>query len=140
MSQSSCVRDILAAIFHRSAYQLSPLTVPPPLARFYTQEALGAVSTEGASTWSPECAAALQAFLASPAGLALTRRLNAIVTVVASNGARNTNHTVHAAGMSAGWDEAVRTLYQLAQIQPPQPSLSDMPHDHSDTPGEAEGF
>ena len=69
-----------------------------------------------AADWRPANAEQLNAFLASPTGKILSERLRFIVATNAVNGARNTVNTIHAAGVSAGWDEAVRYLHSLSRV------------------------
>jgi hypothetical protein len=68
------------------------------------------------SLWTAENAASLRAFLASDDGVALSKRLQSMVVAAAVAGAKNTANTIHAAGMSAGWDEAVRYLHSLSRV------------------------
>ena len=70
----------------------------------------------GAADWLPAHAEALNAFLTIAPGKVLSERLRFIAATVAVNGARNTVNTIHAAGVSAGWDEAVRYLHSLSRV------------------------
>lgn len=66
--------------------------------------------------WTPENAAVLKVFLETQTGKSLSDRLRYIVAANAINGARNTANTVHASGVSAGWDESVRYLHSLSRV------------------------
>lgn len=66
--------------------------------------------------WGEENASALARFMGTPAGVALTRRLRVVAAEVAINGAMDRANTVHAAGVSAGWNEAVRYLISLSRV------------------------
>ena len=72
--------------------------------------------TQGTPHWTPENATALRQFLESAPGKDFSTRLATVVAAVAINGARNTANTVHAAGISAGWDEAVRYILNLSRV------------------------
>lgn len=66
--------------------------------------------------WTPECAGAFRSFLSTIPGRTLTDRLLTVVAANAINGSRNIVNTVHAAGVSAGWDEAIRYLHSLSRV------------------------
>jgi hypothetical protein len=55
-------------------------------------------------------------YLASDNGKLLSLRLRRIAAEVAINGARDQRNTVHAAGVTAGWDECVRYLHSLSRV------------------------
>ena len=86
-----------------------------------------------AAEWTPENAAAFRDFMATASGLVLSNRLRSICAANAINGSRNTSNTIHAAGVSAGWDEAVRYLHSLSRVS----RVQDTKHDKSPT-GESE--
>ena len=66
--------------------------------------------------WTVENAVAHRAYLSTPAGQAFMARMVSTAAAIAINGARNTTSTIHAAGNSTGWDEAVRTMIQLSRV------------------------
>lgn len=69
-----------------------------------------------AGEWSETDAMLWKTFLGSPTGKKLSQRLRYLVAEIAINGARNTTNTVHACGVSAGWDEAVRYLHSISRV------------------------
>jgi hypothetical protein len=77
------------------------------------------------SDWTEVHAQALAAFLKSEVGKAFYRRLQAVAATVAIAGCRNTVHTVHSAGVSAGWDEAVRYIYSISRVAGDQATKPD---------------
>jgi hypothetical protein len=91
---------------------------------------------EGPLDWGPKNAQALRAFLESNHGKVFSERLKAVVNSVAINGARNKTGTIHAAGVSAGWDECARYLFSLSRVSgvqdPGRGGLS--PHNDSQPP------
>ena len=68
------------------------------------------------SEWPVEMAQGLEVFLRSDSGRAFLARMQAVATTVAVAGCRNTVNTVHSAGVSAGWDEAVRYMVSLSRV------------------------
>lgn len=84
--------------------------------------------------WTPENAVAFRDFLATATGSTLSNRLRSICAANAINGSRNTVNTVHAAGVSAGWDEAVRYLHSLSRVS----RVPDTKEHDKAPPGETE--
>jgi len=68
------------------------------------------------SAWTQENGAALRAFLDTAAGKACTNRLRTVVISAAIAGAKKQTNATYAAGVSAGWDEAVRYLHSLSRV------------------------
>jgi hypothetical protein len=77
------------------------------------------------SQWDPESAQALAHFLESFHGRKFFARLQAVAAAVAINGSRNTSNTIHAAGVSAGWDEAARYIHSLSRVSGVQDTNSE---------------
>lgn len=96
-------------------------------------QALTVIVPEVPADWLPDNAAALRTFLDSHHGKILSNRLRTIVALNAVAGARNANATIHAAGRSAGWDEAVRYLHSLSLVS----SVKDTPNDKQTPQDEA---
>ncbi len=66
--------------------------------------------------WGGEAAAAVHHFLNTPAGQLFSKRLRAVAAQVAIDGAHDRVNTIHAAGVSAGWNECVRYLHSLSRV------------------------
>jgi len=87
-----------------------------------------------APDWKPGQATDLEKFLATDTGKVLSERLRFIAASIAVNGARDRANTVHAAGVSAGWDEAVRYLHSLSRVsgvQDTNPNAEQAPQDEA---------
>ena len=96
----------------------------------YTAETAEAVLVK--SEWLPQNAEAFDAFLQTPLGVALSKRLRSVTAAVAINGSRNVEHTTHAAGVSCGWDEAVRYLHSLSRVSRAPETTNDNPPGETD--------
>lgn len=79
------------------------------------------VVLESVPTWTPEHRDQLRAFLLSAAGLSLVKRLRATEADVAVAGARDKQHTAHAAGRTCGYGDCVRQILSLSSAADAQP-------------------
>lgn len=110
------MKNILADFLLKLAFALGARRVTVNVLRdAYTQAAADAVLT-ARPAWGDEEAAAVSRFLKSPAGELFSKRLRAVAAHVAIEGANDRAHTVHAAGVSAGWNECVRYLHSLSRV------------------------
>jgi hypothetical protein len=75
--------------------------------------------------WQAESAQSLETFLRSAHGQLFFARLHAVAGAVAVGGARNTANTIHAAGVSAGWDECVRYIHTLSRVSGVQDTTTE---------------
>ena len=82
--------------------------------------------------WSEDDALAFHAWVRSDLGRRFLERIQAVGVAVAVNGARNTVHTVHSAGVSAGWDEAVRYINSLSRVSGVQDTNDGRPLGETD--------
>ncbi|HEV2455546.1 MAG TPA: hypothetical protein VGY98_14875 [Verrucomicrobiae bacterium] len=69
-----------------------------------------------APVWGADEARAVAAFFHSPAGQLFSKRVRSVAAHVAIEGAKDRAHTVHSAGVSAGWNECVRYVHSLATV------------------------
>ena len=69
-----------------------------------------------ASVWQPDNSAGLNKFLTSDHGQIFFKRLRAIAAAVAIKGAQDRTSTIHAAGVSTGWDECLRYIHSLSRV------------------------
>ncbi len=77
------------------------------------------------SAWQVDSAQALDTFLRSAPGQLFYARLQAVAAAVAVGGARNTQHTIHSAGVSAGWDECVRYIHTISRVSGVQDTTTE---------------
>lgn len=110
------MKRFLADIFLTIAFKLGARRVTVNVIRdAYTQAAADAVLT-AQPAWGDDEAGAVSRFLKSPGGQLFSRRMRAVAAHVAIEGANDRGNTVHAAGVSAGWNECVRYLHSLSRV------------------------
>lgn len=98
----------------------------------YTSSTADVVLTK--ADWDPDNAAALAAFLKTELGQDLTNRLRLVAATVAINGAAERVTTIHAAGISTGWNECIRyflSLSRVSGVQDTQPNTEQAPQDEA---------
>ncbi|MDE2020037.1 MAG: hypothetical protein KGJ13_06865 [Patescibacteria group bacterium] len=74
----------------------------------------------------------LLAFLNTQAGKAVQVRLLKILSTIAINGSRDRTNTVHAAGVTAGWDECLRYIFSLSRVTGDQVTKTNDGQSHED--------
>ena len=94
----------------------------------YTQAAADALLTARPG-WGVEEAKATAVFLNSPGGQLFSKRIRSVAAHVAIEGAKTggthcatTANTIHAAGVSAGWNECVHYIHSLSRVSGVQDS------------------
>lgn len=99
----------------------------------YSEAAADALLT-AKPDWSPDDAAAIDKFLKSEAGQLFSKRIRLVAATVAIKGAANQTNTIHAAGISAGWNECVRYIHSLSRVsgvQDTNPNAEQAPQDEA---------
>ena len=99
----------------------------------YSEAAADALLT-AKPDWSPDEAAAVDKFLKSDAGASFLKRVRAVAAQVAIKGAANQVNTIHAAGISHGWNECVRYIFSLSRVsrvEDTTPNAEQAPQDEA---------
>jgi hypothetical protein len=129
------VKKVIADLLLNLALKLGPERVTANvIKRSYAPAVADAIFT-ARPDWGADEARAVAAFLNSCAGRLFSKRIWSVAAHVAIEGANDRAHTIHSAGVSAGWIECVRYLHSLSRVSrdqdTSQPNDSQQPEDEA---------
>jgi hypothetical protein len=120
MRDMVAMKDALAKLLIKLAGVIEPKDASPKIADRTNTSSLSSPHVEAmltaAPVWGADEARAVAAFLHSPAGQLFSKRVRSVAAHVAIEGAKDRAHTIHSAGVSAGWNECVRYVHSLATV------------------------